>query len=141
MSKELGYDLVEVAPMADPPVCRIIDYGKFKYEQKKKMHQAKKHQSFVQVKEVKLRPSTDEHDFQIVEPGETGEDRRIVTERLVAVQLDEFVKQQFDIVECLRPRFMPRDLDDLPGAQLRIDLALETREFQADSANQVLDVS
>lgn len=57
-------DLVEVAPMADPPVCRVMDYGKFKYEQSKKLQLAKKKQVVVQIKEVKFRPKTDEHDYQ-----------------------------------------------------------------------------
>lgn len=62
-SQEL--DLVEVSPMADPPVCRIIDYGKFLFEQNKKSHAAKKKQKQIQVKEVKFRPGTDEGDYQI----------------------------------------------------------------------------
>ena len=60
-SKEL--DLVEVSPMARPPVCRIVDYGKFKYEQAKKANQAKKHASVIEIKEIKFRPKTDEHDY------------------------------------------------------------------------------
>ena len=56
-------DLVEVAPLAKPPVCRIMDYGKFKYEQKKKSQEAKRNQVNVVVKEVKMRPKTDTHDF------------------------------------------------------------------------------
>ena len=58
-------DLVEVSPTADPPVCRIIDYGKFLFEQNKKTHAAKKKQKQIQVKEVKFRPGTDEGDYQI----------------------------------------------------------------------------
>ena len=58
-----GLDLVEIASTAQPPVCRIIDYGKFLYEQKKKQHEAKKKQVTVTVKEVKFRPATDEHDY------------------------------------------------------------------------------
>ncbi len=57
-------DLVEVSPKSDPPVCRIMDYGKFKYQQSKKAHDAKKKQAVIHVKEVKLRPKTEEHDFQ-----------------------------------------------------------------------------
>lgn len=60
----LGLDLVEVAPDANPPVCRIMDYGKYRYEQSKKAKEAKKKQSVIQVKEIKMRPKTDEHDFQ-----------------------------------------------------------------------------
>jgi translation initiation factor IF-3 len=62
-ARQQGMDLVEVAPGADPPVCRIIDFGKFQYEAKKKANEAKKKQVFVTVKEVKFRPSTDEHDY------------------------------------------------------------------------------
>ncbi|MFU8803919.1 MAG: translation initiation factor IF-3 [Bradymonadaceae bacterium] len=59
-----GLDLVEVAPNAKPPVCRIMDYGKYKYQQKKRTAEARKKTSRVELKEVKLRPKTDEHDFQ-----------------------------------------------------------------------------
>ncbi len=62
-SQEL--DLIEVSPMADPPVCRIIDFGKFQFEQNKKLAAAKKKQKQIQVKEVKFRPGTDEGDYQI----------------------------------------------------------------------------
>ena len=58
-----GVDLVEIAPNAQPPVCKLIDYGKFLYEQKKKAHEAKKHQVTVSVKEIKFRPGTDDHDY------------------------------------------------------------------------------
>ena len=57
-------DLVEVAPQANPPVCRIMNYGKFQYQKSKRAHEAKKHQKQVVVKEVKFRPKTEEHDFQ-----------------------------------------------------------------------------
>ncbi len=62
-AREAGLDLVEIAPNADPPVCRIIDYGKFLYEQKKKQHEQKVKQVTVTVKEVKFRPATDDHDY------------------------------------------------------------------------------
>ena len=62
---ESGLDLVEVSPMAKPPVCKIMDYGKFKYEAKKKTNEAKKKQVVVKVKEIKLRPRTEEHDYQV----------------------------------------------------------------------------
>jgi translation initiation factor IF-3 len=65
MAEEAGVDLVEIAPMAKPPVCRLMDYGKFKYQEAKKAHEAKLKQKQVQVKEVKLRPGTDENDYQI----------------------------------------------------------------------------
>ncbi len=64
LAEERGLDLVEVAPGAKPPVCRIIDYGKYRYEQRKRAQEAKKHQKTVQVKEVKFRPKIDQHDFE-----------------------------------------------------------------------------
>jgi translation initiation factor IF-3 len=63
-AEEFGYDLVEVAPTAHPPVCRIMDYGKYKYEQSKKQHAMKLHQRSMLVKEIKLRPQTDKHDLE-----------------------------------------------------------------------------
>ena len=64
-AQEMGYDLVEVAPTSQPPVCRIMDYGKYKYELSKKEHQSRRHQKSTQVKEIKLRPRTDKHDLEI----------------------------------------------------------------------------
>lgn len=63
IAEEHGLDLVTVAPKAKPPVCRILDYGKYKYEQNKKDKEAKKKQKTINVKEVKLRPNIEEHDF------------------------------------------------------------------------------
>ncbi len=65
LSEEAGVDLVEIAPMAQPPVCRIMDYGKFKYQEQKRQHEQKLKQKQIQVKEIKLRPGTDENDYQI----------------------------------------------------------------------------
>ena len=65
MAEEAELDLVEIAPAAKPPVCRIMDYGKFKYSESKKRHEAKLKQKQIQVKEVKFRPGTDEGDYQI----------------------------------------------------------------------------
>ena len=64
IAEERGFDLVEVAPTATPPVCRIMDYGKYLYQLSKKLHEAKKHQKNITVKEVKFRPNTDEHDYE-----------------------------------------------------------------------------
>ena len=64
LALDKGLDLVEVAPNADPPVCRVMDYGKFKYQQQKRQQEAKKKQTVIQIKEVKFRPKTDEHDYQ-----------------------------------------------------------------------------
>ena len=64
-ARALDLDLVEVAPGADPPVCRIMDYGKFKYMQSKREQEARKKQTVIQVKEIKVRPKTDEHDLNV----------------------------------------------------------------------------
>ena len=64
-ASEKGMDLVEVAPTAEPPVCKVMDYGKFVFEQNKKAHAAKKKQRQIQVKEVKFRPGTEEGDYQV----------------------------------------------------------------------------
>ena len=63
LARERGLDLVEIAPTADPPVCKISDYGKFLYEQHKKDHEAKKHQKQIQIKEIKFRPKISIHDY------------------------------------------------------------------------------
>ncbi len=64
VAEERGLDLVEVAPNGKPPVCRIMDYGKYRYQMKRKAHEARKHQKSITVKEVKFRPNTDEHDYE-----------------------------------------------------------------------------
>src|SRR5215471_7629127 len=63
MAQEQGLDLVEINPKADPPVCKILDFGKYKYEEKKKTAEAKRKQTVVEIKEIKLRPKTDDHDI------------------------------------------------------------------------------
>jgi translation initiation factor IF-3 len=65
MATDAGLDLVEIAPNADPPVCKILDYGKFKYEEQKKKNEARKKQKIIEVKEIKLRPSIDDHDYMV----------------------------------------------------------------------------
>ena len=62
---DFGLDLVEISPSANPPVCKIMDYGRFKYEQTKKQQEAKKKQSTFQIKEIKIRPRTSDHDLQV----------------------------------------------------------------------------
>ncbi len=65
MAASSGLDLVEIAPGADPPVCKILDFGKFKYEEQKKKNEARKKQKIIEVKEIKLRPSIDDHDYAV----------------------------------------------------------------------------
>lgn len=62
---DVGLDLVEISPNADPPVCKILDYGKFKYEAQKKRNEARKKQRIIEVKEIKMRPNIDEHDYEV----------------------------------------------------------------------------
>ena len=64
-ANEVGLDLVEVSPNADPPVCKILDYGKFKYNEQKRRHDARKKQKTIQVKEIKMRPGIDTHDYDV----------------------------------------------------------------------------
>lgn len=65
MADDLGLDLVEISPNAEPPVCKILDYGKHKYEQQKKLAEARKKQKTIDTKEVKIRPTIGEHDYQV----------------------------------------------------------------------------
>ncbi len=65
MARDSGLDLVEISPNAEPPVCRIMDYGKYKFEQSKKAQEARKKQKQIQIKEVKFRPGTDEGDYNV----------------------------------------------------------------------------
>ncbi len=65
LADEAGLDLVEISPNASPPVCKILDYGKYKYEAQKKANEARKKQKTIDVKEIKMRPGIDEHDYQV----------------------------------------------------------------------------
>ncbi|MET1026846.1 MAG: translation initiation factor IF-3 [Dongiaceae bacterium] len=65
MAAEVGLDLVEISPTAVPPVCKILDYGKFKYENQKRKNEAKKKQKVIEVKEIKMRPGIDDHDYEV----------------------------------------------------------------------------
>ena len=64
-AEEAGLDLAEISPNADPPVCKILDYGKYKYESQKKKNEARKRQKVIEVKEIKLRPNIDDHDYDV----------------------------------------------------------------------------
>lgn len=65
IAQEVGLDLIEISPQVTPPVCKVLDYGKYKYEQQKKKNEAKKNQKVVSVKELKLRPMIDTHDYEV----------------------------------------------------------------------------
>ena len=64
-AEDSGFDLVEVSPNADPPVCKLLDFGKFKYEQQKKAAEARKKQKVIEIKEIKMRPTIDDHDYDV----------------------------------------------------------------------------
>ena len=64
IAKQKGLDLVEISPTASPPVCRIMDFGKYQYQEQKRAREARKHQKVIEVKEIKFRPKVDEHDYQ-----------------------------------------------------------------------------
>ena len=65
MAEDVGLDLVEISPNASPPVCKIMDFGKYKYEQQKRESEARKKQKIIEVKEIKFRPGTDIHDYDV----------------------------------------------------------------------------
>jgi len=133
-AEDLGLDLVEVAPTAKPPVCRIMDFGKYKYELAKKAHESKKHQSIVVVKEIKLRPRTDEHDIQFkmnnikrfLEDGNKVKVTIMFRGREVAhttygrAVLDRIVNDlQNEAVIELQPRMEGRNMSMLLGAKAK----------------------
>ena len=64
-AEEVGLDLVEISPNSDPPVCKLLDYGKFKFQEQKKKNEARKRQKVVEIKEIKLRPNIDKHDYEV----------------------------------------------------------------------------
>ena len=125
MAAEKELDLVEVSPTAVPPVCRIMDFGKFKYQQSKKLQEAKKKQVQVQLKEVKLRPKTDEHDLQFkvkhvkrfLEEGNKAKITlvfrgREITHTNIGMEIMERIAaelQEFAVIE-VRPRMEGRSL-------------------------------
>jgi len=137
-AQELGMDLVEVSPMAKPPVCKIMDYGKFKYLEKKKQNEAKKKQVVVQLKEVKLRPRTEEHDYETKLKkvreflGEANKARITVTFRgreLSHRELGQKVLQK--VIEDLRDVAVIEAAPRMEGRQLFMILAPNPRMLQA----------
>jgi translation initiation factor IF-3 len=119
-AQEVGLDLVEVNPKSAPPVCKILDFGKYKYEEKKRAREAKRKQAVVEVKEIKLRPKTDEHDLNVkvrasrkfVESGNKVKitcrfrGREITHPERARVQLDYFVQGLEDIANVEQPPTM-----------------------------------
>jgi translation initiation factor IF-3 len=119
MASDAGLDLVEIAPNADPPVCKILDFGKYKYEEQKKKNEARKKQKIIEVKEIKLRPSIDDHDYDVkmrsivkfIEEGDKVKVTMRFRGRELAHQelgMDVLVRVRDDLDEIAKVEQMPR---------------------------------
>ena len=130
MASDVGLDLVEVAPNADPPVCKILDFGKYKYEEQKKKNEARKKQKIIEVKEIKLRPSIDDHDYDVkvrsmvkfIEEGDKVKVTMRFRGRELAHQelgMDVLVRVKDDLDEIAKVEQMPR----MEGRQMTMVVA------------------
>jgi translation initiation factor IF-3 len=130
MASDVGLDLVEVAPNADPPVCKILDFGKYKYEEQKKKNEARKKQKIIEVKEIKLRPSIDDHDYDVkvrsmvkfIEEGDKVKVTMRFRGRELAHQelgMDVLVRVKGDLDEIAKIEQMPR----MEGRQMTMVMA------------------
>jgi translation initiation factor IF-3 len=130
MARDAGLDLVEISPTSNPPVCKILDYGKFKYEKKKKEHEAKKKQVVVKVKEIQLRPNTDDHDvdyktkniMQFLEEGDKAKITIMFRGREVAY-VDQGYKIMAGLVEMTKDIAVVEAPAKLEGKKLIMILA------------------
>ena len=129
-AEELGLDLVELQPNADPPVCKILDYGKHKYQAQKRANEARKKQKIIEVKEIKLRPNIDQHDYQVkmkaVRKFIDGGDKVKITLRFrgremahVELGTDLLSRVQQDIDDFAKIESMPK----MEGRQMTMILA------------------
>lgn len=126
-AQEMGYDLVEISPNAQPPVCKIMDYGKFRFEEEKRMKDSRKKQKIIRVKEIKFRPITDDHDFEYkirngVKFLERGDKLKITIRfrgremthqdlgQRVINRVRELIQQSIAIIEERKPMFEGRNL-------------------------------
>ena len=119
LAANVGLDLVEIAPNADPPVCKILDFGKYKYEEQKKKNEARKKQKIIEVKENKLRPSIDDHDYEVkrrsmmkfIEEGDKVKVTMRFRGRELAHQelgMDVLIRVRDDLNEIAKVEQMPR---------------------------------
>ena len=119
LAANAGLDLVEIAPNADPPVCKILDFGKYKYEEQKKKNEARKKQKIIEVKEIKLRPSIDDHDYEVkrrsmmkfIEEGDKVKVTMRFRGRELAHQelgMDVLIRVRDDLDEIAKVEQMPR---------------------------------
>lgn len=153
LARERGFDLVEVAPTADPPVCRLLDYGKFKYEQSKRDREARKHQKQVVLREVRMKPKIDDHDIafktrtteKLLREGDKVKvsvmfrGREVTHPQIGAQLLDRVYKQVKDIAvvekqPSLEGRFMTMILTPGPNATKRRDEAVPAPDEAAPAA-------
>jgi translation initiation factor IF-3 len=129
-AEEAGLDLVEVSPNADPPVCKILDYGKFKYEAQKRANEARKKQKIIEVKEIKMRPNIDDNDYDVkmrsarrfLEEGDKVKVTMRFRGREMAHQdlgMNVLIKVRDDLVEMAKVEQMPK----LEGRQMIMVLA------------------
>lgn len=119
MAADAGLDLVEISPNADPPVCKILDFGKYKYEEQKKKNEARKKQKIIEVKEIKLRPGIDDHDYEVkrrsmikfIEEGDKVKVTMRFRGRELAHQelgMDVLMRVRGDLEEIAKVEQMPR---------------------------------
>lgn len=134
MARDKGLDLVEVAPEANPPVCKILDYGKFKYEKKKKDHEAKKKQTVIKVKEIQLRPQTEQHDLdykfknirQFLEDGDKAKITILFRGREI-VYADQGRKIMAQLIELMKDISVVESYPKLEGKRMMMVLAPSTQ--------------
>jgi translation initiation factor IF-3 len=153
---EVGLDLVEVNPKANPPVCKILDFGKFKYEEKKRQRDAKRKQTVVEVKEIKLRPKTDDHDLdtkvraarKFLESGNKVKvvcrfrGREITHPERAAMQLDHIVSQLEDLGNIeQRPTMEARTMAVLVAPKPIVFQRLQSQRANREKARNKADGS
>ena len=153
-----GLDLVEVNPKSIPPVCKILDFGRYKYEEKKRASDAKRKQTVVELKEVKLRPKTDDHDLQVkvraarrfLESGNKVKftvrfrDREITHPQRAQMQLDWLIEQLIDLANVeQRPQMEGRTMSAIVGPKPIVlqRLASDRARREAEAAAKGVDVS
>ncbi|HYQ17461.1 MAG TPA: translation initiation factor IF-3 [Polyangiaceae bacterium] len=150
-AQEVGLDLVEVNPKGTPPVCKILDFGKYKYEEKKKAAEAKRKQTVVEVKEVKIRPKTDEHDLNVkirairrfIEAGNKVKvvcrfrGREMMHPQVAAVQLQDIIKAVEDLVNIeQRPMMEQRTMAMLVSPKPVVFQRLQQLQRERDKAKE-----
>ncbi len=153
LAREKNLDLVEVNPKAQPPVCKVMDFGKYKYEEKKKKQQARKGQIQVELKEVKLRPKTDEHDMEVkirharrfIEEGNKVKitcrfrGREITHPETAERQLDYFAEQCLDLAVIEQPpRMEGRTMTAIlsPKQEIRAKIAAQAAHAAREAARK-----